>query len=305
MPSSELSDYICRGFIRTVLMSAPPASLDDLRREIDAIDDALHAGLLRRAALMERVAAAKPGHGLSSPMRPGREASVLRRLLERSAAPLAPAVVARIWRELTAAALSLQGPLSVAVCGQSRSVGYWDLARNHFGSSTPMTLHVSPMVALRHVVDQAGGLAVVPLPQEGERDPWWRAMLSDDAAAPRILWRLPFFASLTGRFEDLGAFVVGRAAPEPTGLDVSVVAFETSPAMSRARLLDELKKQGLVARILAAHEDGSSRLNLLEIDDFVARTDPRLVGVAAACEHDLLRIVVLGAYPTPMDSPRR
>lgn len=287
-------------------MSAPPASLDDLRREIDAIDDALLASLVRRAGLMGRVAQAKQAQGDPSPIRPGREAVVLRRLLERSSEPLPPAVVARVWRELTAAAVSLQGSLSVAVCGQSKSVGYWDLARNHFGSSTPMTLHVSPMVALRHVVDQEGGLAVLPLPQEGDRDPWWRAMLSDDAAAPRIVWRLPFFASLTGRFEDLGAFVVGCVAPEPTGRDVTVAAFETVSAMSRARLLEELKKQGLQARILAIHEDGgASRLNLIEMEDFVARGDPRLAAVAAACEQDLLRLVVLGAYATPMDAPRR
>ena len=287
-------------------MSAPPASLDDLRREIDAIDDALLAALVRRAGLMAGVAQAKKLQGIDSPMRPGREAMVLRRLLDRDTGPLQPAVVARVWRELTAAAVSLQGSLSVAVCGQSRSVGYWDLARNHFGSSTPMSLHVSPMVALRHVVVQPGGLAVLPLPQEGDRDPWWRAMLSDDESAPRIIWRLPFFASLTGRFEDLGAFVVGRVAPEPTGRDVTVVAFETVSEMSRARLLDELKKQGLSARILATHEDsGASRLNLIEIDDFLDGGDPRLGAVATACEQGLLRLVVLGAYPTPMDAPPR
>ncbi len=287
-------------------MSALPASLDDLRREIDAIDDALLAALVRRAGLMAGVAQAKQLQGVDSPMRPGREAVVLRRLLDRNAEPLQPAVVARVWRELTAAAVSLQGQLSVAVCGQSRSVGYWDLARNHFGSSTPMSLHVSPMVALRHVVDQAGGLAVLPLPQDGDRGPWWRAMLSDDESAPRIIWRLPFFASLTGRFEDLGAFVVGCVAPEATGRDVTVAAFETVAAMSRARLLDELKKQGLSARILATHEDsGATRMNLMEIEDFVARSDPRLAAVAAACEQDLLRLVVLGAYPTPMDAPPR
>jgi hypothetical protein len=70
-------------------------------------------------------------------------------------------------------------------------------------------------------------------------------------------------------------------------------------------LLDELKKQDLAARIIATHEDGAARFNLVEIDDFVARDDPRLAAVAAACEQDLLRIVALGAYPTPMDSVRR
>ena len=286
-------------------MSVPPASLDDLRREIDAIDDALLASLLRRASLMSRVAEAKKNQGLSSPMRPGREAMVLRRLIERSGEPLQPAVVARVWRELTAAAVALQGPISVAVCGQSKSVGYWDLARNHFGSSTPMTLHVSPMVALRHVVDQPGGLGVLPLPQDGERGPWWRALLTDDAAAPRIIWKLPFFASLTGRFEDLGAFVVGRVAPEPTGSDVSVLAVETVAAMSRGRLVEAFKKQELSARIIATHEEDAARLHLLEVDDFVARDDARLAAAAAACEHDLLRLVLLGAYPTPMDAPPR
>src|SRR5690606_35924883 len=78
LPSEELSDYTS-GILSRRPMSAPPASLDDLRREIDAIDDALFAALVRRAALMANVAEAKRAQNAASPMRPGREAIVLRR----------------------------------------------------------------------------------------------------------------------------------------------------------------------------------------------------------------------------------
>ncbi|MEN9499161.1 MAG: hypothetical protein RIS83_980, partial [Pseudomonadota bacterium] len=65
---------------------APPIAdpaLQALRAEIDALDDAMHDLLMRRAAVVARMAASRAKTGGGSPLRPGREAAVLRRLLGR------------------------------------------------------------------------------------------------------------------------------------------------------------------------------------------------------------------------------
>ena len=62
-------------------MSASPPSLEELRREIDEIDDAIHDLLMRRAQVVEQVGIAKrPDNQI---VRPGREAVILRRLAAR------------------------------------------------------------------------------------------------------------------------------------------------------------------------------------------------------------------------------
>lgn len=286
-------------------MSAVLPTLEDLRRQIDAIDDALQDGLIKRIALIDQVARAKAQDGIPiSAMRPGREAQILRRLAARHRGNLPLPVLFRVWREIINAVTAMQGPISVAVCAPERSVGYWDLARNHFGASTPMTLHVAPTVVMRNVVERPGTVGVLPEPQDEEREPWWLLLAAEarGSSVPRIIWRLPFFSSSSGRFESLGAMAVACMAPEPTGADETVAAFECDPDLSRARLLEGLESVGLKARVIATHEgpDSRSRLHLALISGFLGEGDPRLDRLVQQMNGPLGRAVVLGAYPMPI-----
>ena len=77
------------------------SKLDELRREIDRIDDALLDLLNQRAKVALSIGETKRAEGAMPVfVRPGREAVVMRRLLERSNGPFPRAVVARIWRDI-------------------------------------------------------------------------------------------------------------------------------------------------------------------------------------------------------------
>ena len=285
-------------------MATKDSSLDALRREIDAIDDAIHDALMRRSSLIGDIAKAKRGARTPLAMRPAREAEILRRLAERHRGALPMHVVARIWREMVNGATAQQGPFAVAVCAPEKSVGYWDMARSHFGSSTWMSLQTAAMPVLRIVAENPGTVGVLPLPQEGETDPWWLGLVTEAANGdiPRIVWRLPFFTSPAGLFERLEALAIAFIEPEPTGRDTTVLAIETRVDTSRASLLAAMQKGGLPARVMAWHEDMEAgyRVNLTEIDDFVTQRDPRLADLARELGDTAGRIVVLGAYPRPM-----
>src|SRR5688572_20015943 len=110
-------------------------SLDEVRWRIDAIDTQLHALIDERAALAAAVAAAKQaaGDGDKFGLRPGREAAVIRRLLERQRSAASPAILIKIWRELMADSLARQGPFSVAVYGGAAPARTLELARLRFG----------------------------------------------------------------------------------------------------------------------------------------------------------------------------
>jgi len=277
-------------------------SLEELRQLIDAIDAELHEKIVERIALIDQVAKVKQAmDGNAHAIRPNREASILRVLADRHQGHLQIASVIRIWRELINGATALQGPFSVAVCAPERSVGYWDMARNHFGSSVPMTLHTSASVVLRMVDDDPGVIGLLPLPQNGEEEPWWPALASqmEYQTGPRVIWRLPFFSSPTGRFEQLEALVVAKLMPEPSGQDVTLVAIETDQNVSQARIVEQLGQCDFIPQPLAVQEltQTGQRLQLSELVGFVAPDDRRLQAFCENLGNDLSRVAILGIYP--------
>ena len=92
-------------------MPGEKKSLARLRRQIDEIDDQIHDLLMQRTEVAGKIGAQK-GRG-RGPMRPGREATVLRRLVARHRGGLPRALIVRIWREIFSANIALQGDLAV------------------------------------------------------------------------------------------------------------------------------------------------------------------------------------------------
>jgi chorismate mutase-like protein len=278
-------------------MSAPETPLDELRREIDGIDDSLHDLIMRRAALVQRIGQAKAAAGNgASPLRPGREAAVLRRLVGRHQGPLPAAVVVRIWRELISAALRLQGPFAVAV---HSAPGCSDLARDHFGSLTPLQPHDSGWQVLRAVAEGEAAVGVLPLPAADEPDPWWRHLIGRDAKAPRIVARLPF-AELSPR-GGAEAFAVARGPAEASGRDRSLVAIESAPQTSVSTLAGALRAGGLEpvrSLVWRDPQPGAAWLHLVEIDGFLAADDARLGRLGQGSEM-LRRLWPVGGYAVP------
>lgn len=283
-------------------MTERNTELDDGRDEIDRIDDQLHDLLRRRAEVVARVGEAKRGTA-EAVIRPGREAVILRRLLERHDGPLPKAVIAGIWRQMIAAMVRLQGPLSVAVCAPQHSVGYWDLARSHYGVSTPMTLHRSHHVVLRAVDQGESTVGLLPVPQDDDADPWWPSLAAAPARAPRVIARLPFVDLGDGRFEELSALVVATIDVDETGADVSLLVAATHTEVSRARLNEYLQSAGLDGggrAVVRASSSNPEILHLIEISDFVAKKDRRIDDLLALADGNIERVVRIGGYAAPI-----
>ncbi len=282
-------------------MSRPQESLEELRREIDRIDDAMHDLMMRRAELAQRIRRVK---GDGPAFRPAREAQLLRRLLQRHQGALPGAVVARMWREMMAAMLGVQGKLTVAVADGAGNPGVWDLARDHFGSHSTIEELATPAQVVRAVSDGEALVGVLPLPREDEAEPWWRGLAAAgrDNGQPRVVARLPFVAAGNARGEKPGALVLARVEPEPTGKDRSLVVIETKGDMSRARLTEVLTRTGLQPSLIIGASmpgDEESRLALVEIEQFLPADDARLAGLGAEAR-PITRVTVIGAYAEPL-----
>lgn len=264
--------------------TADPA-LQALRAEIDALDDAMHDLLMRRAAVVARMAASRAKTGAGSPLRPGREAAVLRRLLGRHQGALSRGAVVRIWRHIFMAHTAIQGAFTAAVAAAGEAAPTLALAREHFGTATPLTQFASPAQALAALSAGKASVAVLPAPT-GEGDgAWWQTL-----EAPRlaVVARLPFLADAAHAD---AALVVAPVPPDASGQDRSLLRLEAGADASRESFARVLTQAGLAGRILSLARQGGRSLALAEIDAFIAAGDPRLAGLNA---------VLLGAYAVPV-----
>lgn len=265
--------------------------LPALRAELDRIDNTVHDLLIKRAEIVEYVARS----GKPAAFRPGREASIIRRLLSRHRGSLPPVSLVRIWRELLAGTTSMQGGFALAVCDADQGASITQLAREHFGALTPLRSYTSAGQALMDVSQGVASVAVLPYPSEN--DNWWVALLHHE---PRlhIIGRLPFWKPRPDGAPATQAIVVASTAPDASEEDRSFLGLECDSEVSRARLSSELAAAGLKPETMVlGRQQGSPVTNVLvEVEGFLTDDDPRLVHMGTV----LRRPIVLGSYASPV-----
>jgi chorismate mutase/prephenate dehydratase len=281
-------------------MSEIPSDLEGLRQRIDEIDDRLQDLLVERLEIVAGVAAHKRGKGAIAAHQPAREAEIIRRLVRRNSGGFPAATLVRMWRELLAATVQLQSSFAVAVYAPPQALGFWDLARDHYGSHTPMVPYRSPSQVIGAVMDGQVAVGVLPMPAEDDPDPWWRQLLSTDGNAPHVIARLPFGARGNARPNGADALAIGRGSEQPTGQDRTLFATENAPDISRGRIVSTLSRLGLACTFIALCEHADSVNTLIEIDGFVPVGDPRLERFRAELGKSLYRLLRLGSYAVPL-----
>jgi chorismate mutase len=283
-PTSDSSDASPAGADDPPPQDGWPGGLPALRAELDRIDDTLHDLLMQRAKVVEHVARA----GKRSAFRPGREASIVRRLVARHHGSLPVQTIFRMWREMLAGTTGMQAPVIVAVCETEPGAPMAQTAREHFGALTPLHVHASPARALSEV--SAGTASVAVLPYPSDTDMWWATLLHQEPRV-HIIARLPFWARRTEGAPTVQAVVVAADAPDPSGADRSFLCMELAQETSRTRVSGALSAAGLTPDGMVMRDNHL----LVEVDGLVAPHDPRLAQLA-----EFGRLVVLGGYAIPV-----
>jgi chorismate mutase/prephenate dehydratase len=270
--------------------------LPALRAELDRIDDSVQDLLIKRAEIVEYVGRS----GKPAAFRPGREASILRRLLARHRGSLPSVSLVRIWRELLAGTTSMQGGFSLAVCDSDHATSFTQLAREHFGALTPLRSYTSAGQALVDVSQGVASVAVLPYPSES--DNWWVALLHHE---PRlhVIGRLPFWKPRPDGAPMAQALVVASTAPDPSEDDRSFLGLECDSEVSRARLSGELSTAGFKPETMVLlRQQGSPIANVLvEVEGYLVDDDARLLRLGAV----LRRPIVMGSYAVPVGGAAR
>jgi chorismate mutase len=271
-----------------------------LRRRLDEIDDKLQDLLIDRAQVVSLVAASKKD-GNRPAYQPAREAEIIRRLVGRHRGAFPVATLVRMWREMLAATVRLQSPFSVAVFAPADRPGFWDLARDHYGSNTPMSAYDTVGQVIRAVAGGTGSVGVLPLPQAGEPDPWWPHLLSTDDNAPQVVARLPFGVGGNARF-DTDALAIGCGGQQKSGLDRTLLGAESSAPISPPRIPELLATAGLVCTFVACSGRGKT-VYVIEVEGFVPVSDKRLDALRSELGAAFERLLPLGGYAVPLSPP--
>jgi hypothetical protein len=255
----------------------------------------VHALLIERAQVVERVAKS----GKRSAYRPGREASIIRRLLRQHTGGLPPQTLVRMWREMLAGTTSMQAPFAVAVCEPDGGNSFTQVAREHFGVLTPLHAYGRAAQAMADVSRGSAAVAVMPIPSETDtaRDAWWTGMLQHEQPRMHVVARLPFWAPRPDGAPGVQALVLATTPPDASERDRSVVGGELDLDVSRARLTTALNAAGLTPDTVILRRDQGAPVAhvLVEVEGFLADDDPRLIGLARV----LRQPIVLGAYAIP------
>ncbi len=121
----------------------PNKTLDELRQAIDAVDDKVLSLIYERAALASEVGEHKKNQPANTPFYvPSREASIIRRLLDKNGEDADKAHSTRIpdeaihgiFREIIGACLALEHPMTIAYLGPEGTFTH-TAATRQFGSS--------------------------------------------------------------------------------------------------------------------------------------------------------------------------
>ena len=194
-------------------------SLDDLRREIDRIDVDMHALLIERGEIIDRLIAVKKTEETGSAFRPAREAEMMRRLVQRHHGSLPLDTAESIWRVIISTFTFVQAPFSVHADLSAGDALMRDSTRFHFGFTVPFVPHMGAATVVEAVTESKGDLGLVPAFAIAGSGPWWTAL--EFASAPKIIARLPF-VERADHPAALPVFVISRAAA-----DAMVVETET------------------------------------------------------------------------------
>jgi chorismate mutase len=262
-------------------MTAPPApssSLSEIRREIDRIDDGILALVAERLAMADRVKRAKAENGGAgeTPLRPAREAAVMRRLIAKAKGQVPAEICFRLWRTLMANVALRQAPLRLhASAGLFASPTAQSMLREFFGEIA-FADHPGEAAALKAAAGNPLDLAAVAIDSA-----WVKPFREGAAGKAQAIGCLPFLGAATTP----KILIFGHAAQEATGDDETLV-------LTHGPLPRDFAPQPLWQV-----KSGSTQVS--GIPGFLLEHSAPLIGLQRS--NDALALTIVGRYPSPIE----
>jgi chorismate mutase len=192
-------------------------TLAELRVEIDRIDADMHALLIQRGEIIDRLIEVKARQGGGSAFRPGREAEMMRRIAARHRGLLPLDTVEGIWRIIISTFTYVQSNYRVHADISGGDAAMRDSARFHFGFTVPYVTHHGAAGVIEAVARAPGDLGMFRIEAGPAAGAWWMRLAPPEA--PKVIARLPF-VERPDHPAGMPVFVIARPLAEAAAREV-------------------------------------------------------------------------------------
>jgi len=276
--------------------------LDNFRNQIDLLDDKIIALLKERSGIVKKVGDYKRETAPDAyPLRPGREAKMLKRIAEVfKGSDFSPAAAAQIWRVIIGASTAIESKLTVSVFAPTGEQDYYWLAREYFGPAATLIKQPHIKRVISDVLDGTASIGVVPVFSRDDESSWWTNLISTAKNAPKIFAHLPYALTDDKNKMPPTALAFGKLAPEDSGDDVSVYVLEMDHDVSQHKLQTCLSAENITASWISVTSlSPNVRAHLLSFNGFVAPDDKAFMQCLASLGASVHHVHFLGAYAAP------
>jgi chorismate mutase len=277
--------------------------LAKFREQIDEIDNILIKKLIERIGIVKQVGELKSTTTtIPCPIRSGREAEMVRRIIEEFRPTDFPASAAgAIWRIIIGASTSVESKLTLSVFADERENSLYWLAREYFGANIPITRQPHIKRVLGDVLDDKASVGIVPFLRGDDTSNWWMALMQQGENTPKIFAHIPFvYTDIPGK-DIPSALAIAKLIPEPSGDDMTLLVIEADANCSQHRLQTAFIANRLEATwINIANLSPSSRHHLIEVKGFITLEDATFAAFCASAGNAILNTHYLGSYARPI-----
>ncbi|MBR1778679.1 MAG: chorismate mutase [Alphaproteobacteria bacterium] len=274
--------------------------IEKLRRQIDDLDDQMHDLLMQRVSLAEQIGqlkAEESGQNSSFAMRAKREIEIMRRLWNRHKGSMDKYVMIRIWREIISACVVLQAPVTIAVFMPERGMGNLEIARDYFGTYTPMLSCQSVSLVLKELTQGEANVAVLSL-HDDKQTCWWYTVAQEYKRSVNVFLKLPL-TGYHGRGDGRSVYALSKQPFEESGEDRTLLVAETDGTLSLSTLDLLLKAGGIATNAICDSymPDMMRKAYLFEVEGFLSDKDERLNALIEKENGKITMLRVIGGYP--------
>jgi len=286
--------------------NAENSALAAFRKKIDEIDDGIVRLLLERIGVVTQVGEMKRKAGVGCPIRSGREARQLRRIIEQCENAgrkdvLLPAAASAIWRIIIGLSTSVEMPLKLSAFTPIGDSDLFWLAREYFGPFVPVIRQPQIKRVIGDVMDGKAAVGILPVMRTTDASNWWLNLMEEGADIPKIFARIPFVNTDTPGKDAPSGLAIARVMPEESGDDVSLWVIEADHNVSQNRLQGALTSAKLEAQwINVSALSQITRHHLIEIKGFVTPDDENMKSMLSGLGKAIVNVGFLGAYAVPV-----
>lgn len=274
-------------------------TLDDLREQIDSIDDKIIQLLLDRVEIVKEVGERKNQSSVTpSFIRAGREAAMVRNLVNKAKGVYEPEAITTIWRMIISSSLQMEQDMPIAAFSIEQDKQCLWLAREYFGAFSDLSTCPTTSQIIREVISGKVAVGVLPMPLSEADDQWWVAMAHNEKR-PAVFAVLPFVEST----HEKAALAIADVQPERTGDDITLLTIEVDDMVSKDRVVKTFADLGVEARVKALvnkPQIQGARYLLVEVDTFLQENSGELQRFIDAIGKKSVKATVLGSYASPI-----